>query len=172
VRGHAERDPLALGVPRERVRASLGAPRAAFDRLLDETLEVVVVAGGRLVPTGARPALPAPVAVALAQLERHWHEAPLVAPGAEELLALGLTPAVLGALAAGRRLLRLPGDVVLPPDAVDRASTVLRALPQPFTVSAAREALGTSRRVAVPLLEHLDATRVTRRLDAGTRVLR
>lgn len=172
VRGHAERDPLALGVPRERVRASLGAPPAAFDRLLDETLEVVVVAGGRLVPAGARPALPAPVAVALAQLERQWHEAPLVAPGAEELLALGLTPAVLGALAAGRRLLRLPGDVVLPPDAVDRASTVLRTLPQPFTVSAAREALGTSRRVAVPLLEHLDATRVTRRLDAGTRVLR
>ena len=39
----------------------------------------------------------------------------------------------------------------------------LRTLPQPFTVSEARRALGTTRRVAVPLLEQLDARRVTRR---------
>ncbi|MCC5785046.1 hypothetical protein CRM73_19325, partial [Kocuria sp. CCUG 69068] len=35
----------------------------------------------------------------------------------------------------------------------------------------ARQALGTSRRVAIPLLEHLDARGWTRRLDAGHRTV-
>ena len=42
-------------------------------------------------------------------------------------------------------------------------------LPQPFTLSEARQALGTTRRVAVPLLEHLDRRGWTR---AAGRVLR
>ncbi len=48
-----------------------------------------------------------------------------------------------------------------------RAMRVLAGLPQPFTLSQARQALGTTRRVAVPLLEHLDGRGWTRRLDAG-----
>jgi selenocysteine-specific elongation factor len=35
----------------------------------------------------------------------------------------------------------------------------------------ARQALGTTRRVAVPLLEHLDARGWTRRVDAAARVV-
>ena len=42
-------------------------------------------------------------------------------------------------------------------------------LEQPFTTSQARQALYTTRRVAIPLLEHLDARGWTRRLDAGHR---
>jgi selenocysteine-specific elongation factor len=61
--------------------------------------------------------------------------------------------------------------VVLGPDAFDRAAGVLATLPQPFTVSEARRALGTTRRVAVPLLEQLDARRVTRRGGDGTRMV-
>src|SRR4029077_12970306 len=61
--------------------------------------------------------------------------------------------------------------VVLGPDALDRAAGILKMLPQPFTVSDARRALGTTRRVAVPLLEQLDARRITRRGDEGTRTL-
>jgi selenocysteine-specific elongation factor len=49
---------------------------------------------------------------------------------------------------------------------------VLAALPQPFTLSAARQALGTSRRVAVPLLEHLDGRGWTRRVDGNLREVR
>ena len=45
----------------------------------------------------------------------------------------------------------------------------LAALSQPFTVSQARQALGTSRRVAVPLLEHLDSRGWTRRVDGSLR---
>jgi len=61
-------------------------------------------------------------------------------------------------------LLRVADGVVLLPDSVGQAATVLAALPQPFTVSEARQALGTTRRVAVPLLELLDRRRVTERL--------
>jgi len=47
------------------------------------------------------------------------------------------------------------------------AARVLAGLPQPFTTSQARQAWGTSRRVAVPLAEWLDARGITRRLPAG-----
>jgi selenocysteine-specific elongation factor len=60
---------------------------------------------------------------------------------------------------------------VLGPDALERAADVLKRLPQPFTVSDARRALGTTRRVAVPLLEQLDARRITRRADDSTRMV-
>jgi selenocysteine-specific elongation factor len=40
---------------------------------------------------------------------------------------------------------------------------VLAALDRPFTLSEARQALDTTRRVAVPLLELLDRRGVTRR---------
>ena len=46
---------------------------------------------------------------------------------------------------------------------------VLAGLPQPFTTSEARQALATTRRVVVPLLEHLDGRGWTRRLDASHR---
>jgi selenocysteine-specific elongation factor len=51
------------------------------------------------------------------------------------------------------------------PGADARAAAVLAKLPQPFTVSQARTALHTSRRVAVPLLEHLDRRGLTERVD-------
>ncbi|MCW2679247.1 MAG: translation elongation factor, partial [Frankiales bacterium] len=57
-------------------------------------------------------------------------------------------------------------------DGPARAMRVLAALPQPFTLSAARQALGTTRRVAVPLLEHLDGRGWTRRLDGNLREVR
>ena len=46
-----------------------------------------------------------------------------------------------------------------------------RAWTQPFTLSAARQALGTTRRVAVPLLEYLDRQGATRRVDGSLRSL-
>ena len=53
------------------------------------------------------------------------------------------------------------------PSAVAEAARVvaglLAAAPDGVTVAAIREALGTSRKYALPLLAHLDATGVTRR---------
>ena len=47
----------------------------------------------------------------------------------------------------------------------------LRELPQPFTTSEARVRLGTSRRVVLPLLEHLDRAGLTRRLPDDRRAV-
>jgi selenocysteine-specific elongation factor len=49
------------------------------------------------------------------------------------------------------------------PELLARAEAVVRAAPGGITVSAFREALGTSRKYAVPLLEHFDRTGVSRR---------
>ena len=64
-----------------------------------------------------------------------------------------------------RRVLRLQGGVVLLPSAPALAVQALAQLPQPFTTSQARQALSTSRRVAIPLLEYLDGRGWTRRID-------
>ena len=60
-------------------------------------------------------------------------------------------------------------DVVLSPGVVDAASVALLALPGPFTLSEARKTLSTSRRVAVPLLEHMDSTGRTDRISPELR---
>ena len=49
---------------------------------------------------------------------------------------------------------------------------MLAGLEQPFTTSQARQALRTSRRVAIPLLEYLDRARVTERLPGDLRRIR
>ena len=45
----------------------------------------------------------------------------------------------------------------------------LAALDQSFTTSQARQTLETTRRVAIPLLEHLDGRGWTWRIDGGHR---
>ncbi|MBM0256937.1 SelB C-terminal domain-containing protein, partial [Micromonospora sp. 4G55] len=74
-----------------------------------------------------------------------------------------------GAAVRAGALLRLAENVVLLPGALDDAVRVLAGLPQPFTLSAARQALDTTRRVAVPLLELLDRRGATRRLPDDVR---
>lgn len=66
------------------------------------------------------------------------------------------------------------GPVAFTRTAVDEAATLLRSLAAtqgPFTASEAREALGTSRKYAIPLLEHLDAAGVTA-FDGALRTVR
>ncbi|MFB9570146.1 SelB C-terminal domain-containing protein, partial [Saccharopolyspora hordei] len=58
--------------------------------------------------------------------------------------------------------------LVLLPGAEQAALDRLATLPEPFTLSQARRALGTSRRVAVPLLELLAREGRTERLADGT----
>ena len=105
----------------------------------------------------------------VAELETRLRAAPFAAPEREDLSRLGLGPTELAAAARQGRLLRLPDDIVLLPDSPARAMRELAALEQPFTLSQARQALGTTRRVAVPLLEHLDGRGWTRRVDGQRR---
>jgi selenocysteine-specific elongation factor len=88
-------------------------------------------------------------------------------PTEEDLASAGLGAAEVAAAVRAERLVRLAPGVVLLPDAIGVAVTVLAGLPQPFTASEARDALGSSRKVIVPLLEHLARQGRTRRAPDG-----
>jgi selenocysteine-specific elongation factor len=170
VDAHARAAPLDGGLPAEAARRAAGVPDP---RLLPPLVAAAGLesAGGRIRREGAVAQL-GPAEAAVAEIEARLRDEPFAAPEAPELAALGLGPRELAAAARADRLLRLRDDVVLLPDAPARAMRLLAALPQPFTLSAARQALRTTRRVAVPLLEHLDSRGWTRRLDASLREVR
>jgi selenocysteine-specific elongation factor len=163
VENDAQRDQLTPGVSQGAVRDALGTPAAHFiDRLVtDAGLEQHT---GYVRLPRARADLGRAEA-GVAKLEARLLANPFVAPLAGELADLGLGPRELAAAERAERVLRLPGGVVLLPSAPALARQALAQLPQPFTTSQARQALGTSRRVAIPLLEHLDGRGWTHRID-------
>lgn len=128
--------------------------------------------GGRVRKRGSLPELRTDLGAAVSQLVEALRQEPFAAPEQQRLVALGLGRRELGAAAAARAILLLPGAIALLPSAPALAADRLRTLPQPFTLSAARQALGTTRRVAVPLLEHLDRAGVTERVDGDLRRVR
>jgi len=97
---------------------------------------------------------------------------PFAAPDTERLRGLGLDARALAAAARAGLLLRVADTIVLAPGADKEAVRRLSELPQPFSTSQARQALSTSRRVAIPLLEYLDRARVTERLPGDLRRIR
>ncbi len=128
--------------------------------------------GGRIRKRGSAPVLRLDLGQAVSRLVASLEVEPFAAPEQHQLATLGLGRRELGAAAAARVILLLPGDIALLPTAPGVAEERLRGLPQPFTLSAARQALGTTRRIAVPLLEHLDRIGVTERVDGDARKLR
>jgi selenocysteine-specific elongation factor len=97
---------------------------------------------------------------------------PFRAPEAGRLAALGLDVKAIAAAARAGLLLRITDQIVLAPGADAEAARRLAGLPQPFTTAQARSVLGSTRRVVIPLLEHLDRARVTERLPDDRRRLR
>jgi selenocysteine-specific elongation factor len=108
----------------------------------------------------------------MAGLRAELEHDPFAAPDAGRLAELGLGRRELASLVKAGELMRVADDVVLLPGADRRALDVLAGLGDEFTVSAARRALRTSRRVTVPLLELLARTgRTARTPDGRHRVL-
>ncbi|HEU0190207.1 MAG TPA: selenocysteine-specific translation elongation factor [Mycobacterium sp.] len=161
------RDPLTDGLSRGAAADLIGLPdEALLDPLAgDAGLEL---RAGRIRLPGSGADL-GPAEPAVAELELRLTANPFHAPEADDLAALHLGVRELAAAERAGRLLRLTDAVVLLPSAPALAMRELAGLEQPFTTSQARQALGTTRRVAIPLLEHLDARGWTRRTDAGHR---
>ena len=175
VAAHAARDPLAPGLAIDAARAELGLP----GRDLVEALAAWPASGGsggRMEAVGGYlrsvERLPAPVASAVQAVLADLADAPFHAPDAERMRELGIDARSAAAADRAGLLRRLPGNILLAPDAPERAARILAGLPQPFTTSDARQALGTTRRVAIPLLEWLDRAGVTRRLPDDRRLMR
>ena len=168
---HALAHPADPGLPLAEARRRLGLP----DDLPSDAL--AALAGPELPPRDGRfyraadaERLPPPVAAALDRLLADLEAAPFQAPTHRRLAELGLTAEALALLVRRGRLERV-GTLHLAAGATERAVAQLAALPAPFTVGEAARALATSRRVAVPLLETLDAAGRTRRHPDGRRTL-
>ncbi len=176
VAAHAKRDPLAIGMPPEAARAALGLP----DRALIEALAQgqVQFQDGYLRPPGppkvlqSVPSLPPRLVAGVRAVLADLAAAPFMAPEAGRLRELGLDPRAIAAAARAGLLLRVTEQIVLAPGAEAEAARMLASLPQPFTTAEARQALGTTRRVAIPLLEYLDRAGSTQRLPDDRRRLR
>ncbi|GGV30322.1 translation elongation factor [Actinomadura cremea] len=162
VEEHARRDPTDPGLPADAARRALGLPDRALVEALADGLRY---RDGRLHAGDAAPELPSHVRAAVDAVRRDLAATPFHAPDANRLAELGLTPKLLAAAAAAGALLRVGDGIVLLPGDDARAAARLAELDPPFTLAEARRALGTTRRTAVPLLEHLDARGYTIRLD-------
>jgi selenocysteine-specific elongation factor len=168
VTAHDRARPLDRGLPLTVLAERLALPSPELvAAVVRAPLKLI---GGRVLAPGDG-ALPAEVEQALAALADDLADSPFSAPTADRLRDLGLDVARIAAAAKAGRLLRLAPGVVLLPGADAQAVEVLSDLPQPFTTSEARSRLGTSRRVVLPLLEHLDRARLTRRLPDDRRLV-
>jgi selenocysteine-specific elongation factor len=157
--------PLEPGMPLEALRHRLSLPdRALVTALIRPPL---TTRDGRVTPAASGP--PAELVAAVTQA---FHGlTPFTAPEANALTALGLGPRQLAAAARTGLVIQLAPQVILSPTALHEAAQVLATIPQPFTLSEARQALNTTRRVAVPLLELLDRRGLTHRLPDDRRRL-
>jgi selenocysteine-specific elongation factor len=171
---YAAANPLAAGMPLEAARERLRLPDVVLVRALVGTppCRALQLVAGRIVLDRGATGLPGPLREAFDQLRAELLAAPFAAPTAERLAGLGLGRSQLAALIRVGALVKVGDGVYLLPPAPADAGRLLAGLTQPFTVGQARQALDTTRRVAVPLLEMLDREHVTIRLADGRRTLR
>ena len=175
VTAQVSREPLAPGLPLEAARAALGLPdRRLVDALVRPPLRVrdgLVHITAADHAGGAAAQLPASVTAAVQVLLADLAAAPFASPDADRLRHLGLDLRSIAAAERAGLLMRVSEQIVLAPGADALAGRVLSDLPQPFTAAEARQALQTTRRVAIPLLEFLDRAGVTQRLPDDRRRL-
>jgi selenocysteine-specific elongation factor len=167
----AAANPMSPGMPRE---AATREARLAHPQLLDPLIAatpVLVCDADGVHRPDATATFSAEVTRGLAELRARLITKPFAAPEADYLTSLGLTERHLAAAVKVGVLLRIGDGVFLLPGALVEAAQRVSALAQPFTLSEARQALQTTRRVAIPLFEHLDTRGVTRRVDGNRRIL-
>ncbi|WP_432558479.1 selenocysteine-specific translation elongation factor [Granulicoccus sp. GXG6511] len=167
---HVQRNPLQGRMSMQAATEAVGLP---LDIAILEPLAKdagLTLRGGYFVPRGALPDL-GRAEQGLRRLEERLAQQPFRAPERDELVALALGVPEIAAAVRLARLIDLGDQIVLLPKAPAMAMRELVRLPQPFTTSQARQALDTTRRVVIPLLEHLDAKGWTRRLDGSLRVV-
>lgn len=167
VRRYAEANPGEARMPLQAAAAATALPEPTVARLLASAAGLEF-ADGYLAPPGAQASLGAAEA-AISSIEQRLATTPFAAPEKDELTDLGVGAAEIAVAVRLGRLIDLGDRVLLTPKAPALAMRELAALPGAFTTSQARQALGTTRRVVIPLLELLDAKGWTRRVDTSHR---
>jgi selenocysteine-specific elongation factor len=154
-------------------RRSLAATDDLVDALLDDLVATGVLAhdGGTLRLASHRVTL-GEREEEIERLVKTIASAEPTPPTVQELVASGTERDAIEAATSTGRLVRISPELVMTPELVRNAEAIVRELASDgITVSAFRERLGTSRKFALPLLEHFDARGVTLR-RGDVRVLR
>lgn len=168
-------EPLAAGVPEKALAEELRRvdPPLPGDHNRELIAAIASRAGLETVKGMVRPpghsADLGPAEAGIAELERRLAANPFAAPEADDLRELRLGVRELAVAESAGRILRLGDGVVVSPRTPAQAMRLLAGMDQPFTTSAARQALATTRRVVIPLLEYLDGRGWTRRIDNTSR---
>jgi selenocysteine-specific elongation factor len=168
-------DPSARGLPAQAARAAaLGPAGPTWPGVAGTEVVEALVAAGRLVPDGPAVRLPGhgthldPAQQALvARVEAALEEAGVSLLGETALQDLGADRKATALLVRLGVLVQVAPGGYLGRSTLEGAVATLRgAFPDGrlFAATEAREALGTTRRTAIPLLEHLDRSGVTVRL--------
>jgi selenocysteine-specific elongation factor len=171
---HPERPGLALSELRAQLEKQLPSSEV-FDALATDLLRNGFEQAGVVIRRSShKPALPSQLQAAGAKVRAALTAKPLDPPSRKEVAPDALTQQALRFLLQTVEAIELSPDIVISADGFVRATeTVIRILrlQGAATASELRQALGTSRRVLIPLLERLDKDGVTRR-DGDRRVLR
>ena len=159
VRQFHEVNPLRTGVPKADLAGRLGVSTAILDALVTGSATLqdagpVVAATGFAVELGADAAASAEQVVSLLK------DSDLLVPRVGEL---GIDRETLHALVRRGDLVQISDDLVYLPDQIEEIKAGLSALPNPFTVAEFRDRFQISRKYAVPLLEWLDSSSITKR---------
>jgi selenocysteine-specific elongation factor len=165
-RTHPER----LGLPLTDLRKAI-APELPLDELFDSLVSGVcergfLRAGAVIRRRSHRAALPEVLQAAGAKLGQALRAKPLDPPSRKELTPDPISQRALRFLIETGEVVEISADLVMTAPSVAQATTLVRTFISehgPATVSDLRQVLGSSRRVVVPLLEHLDRTFVTLR---------
>jgi selenocysteine-specific elongation factor len=166
-RAYQQANPLRPGIPKPDLATTL--------RVAPEILEVIVRASDDLVEQGAHVRTPDFLGTLDASGEEAWTRADetlqacgLAVPRRTEL---GLDREQLHVVIREGRLVEVSDEFVYLPGELDRLVARVRELGDGFTVAEFRDRFDISRKYAVPLLEWLDRTGVTRR-DGDVRLVR
>jgi selenocysteine-specific elongation factor len=169
VRAYLDAHPARSGMPRAEVPPGDGMSRRGLAGALDRLAASGALAqdGGLLAIPGWQPRLTATQSAAAARVLARLGREPMSPPRTGELVPDGLDDDVRRYLEEQELVVRVAPDLLMLPGAVAEAESRLRAHIRAqggATVSQARDALASSRRTVVPLLEYFDAVRLTRRV--------
>ncbi|MBI5076558.1 MAG: selenocysteine-specific translation elongation factor [Nitrospirae bacterium] len=170
--------PLKPGMPKEEARTLLNSDPRLFNYLLTSLKDVTVdkdllrLKTFRVALSGAAEAHKAKIVDLLAQGEFQ----PLTKTEMAEALKMDQKQItdILNILAKERAVVRVNESIYLSAAAYDKMITALKtffARKPELTVAEFRDLLNTSRKFALPFLEHLDAARVTLRLGDARKLL-
>ena len=165
LRDHHERNPLERGMPREDARAATGIADAKLFAALVDATPGITADGALLRLTSHEVTLDPEQQAARDRILAALDAAGFAPPTLGELAAEhGAT--LVTALVEGGDLVRFSPDLAFTRDTYERAKEAIAAAigsDGPATAARLRDALGTSRKYLIPLLEHLDAEGFTKR---------